>query len=234
MLLRNILKLLNCAAPFHRTSSTLPSCLSSIRSLSVGKEARIIEEVNLNKAFEHLGKDVDFYQITRVSKNGEFEQYPSDTLAFIPDPYAWGKYSFSVLQKKAVKKLKKSVPIFNLIGQKWRNRPQAEIEATIGRMLTGFMPYVDLSVITLFPYLVQTGYFVLFRPGVVFSNLGSASTIKMITDRKTYVGAESNGRLYVLIKISREHASKLPISELALKFKTKSNYSSNCNDEDSD
>lgn len=226
MLIANLLKVFNCVArTFPPLRNNYP-----IRQLSAGT-ARVIEEVNLNKEIALLGEKVEFYKITRISKEMSREFDPKN-IGIIPDAYSWGKYSFPVMQKKAFKRVKKVVPLISALQRKWNNRPQTEIEATIGRMMSGFMPYIDLTAITFFPYLMQTGYFVFFRPVVVFSGLGSAPTIKMLTDRTRDFDSESHGRLYVLVKITREEAlNNTPLSELAVKFVTPQ---TKVNDEDSD
>lgn len=211
MLLGNFLKVLNCAT---RTFNPLASNVS-IRQLS-GVCVNELKNVNLHKDLNYLGKEVEFYRLTPVSREA-INEYKPTNMAFISESYH--RYSASSLYKKAFKEAEANLPILKTLKTKWHNRPRTEVEGVLGKVMADFMPYIDFTMIILFPKWIQASYFMFMRPAAVYSGLGSASTIKMISDKMVLVGPESEGRLYILVKISEEEAVDLPIHEIAIKIK---------------
>ena len=54
---------------------------------------------------------------------------------------------------------------------------------------------------------------------IMFSGLGSASTIKVITNQRKEISFKSDDHLlFVLVPIDKEKASTIPLSELAIMF----------------
>ena len=217
MLLGNLFKLLVRVSPAIRTP---------VRQLSGATiSPRVIEPVNLNSAIEHLGKEVQFYQLTRVDPQVA-RGFNSDNLAVIPQANSFGQYSHTNILNQALKTVEANVPFAKNLRQQWATRPQTEIEAKIGRALSSSMPWVDFSVVALFPFLFKAGYFLAFRPMIMFSGLGSASTIKVITNQRKEISFKSDDHLlFVLVPIDKEKASTIPLSELAIMFVDEENHS---------
>jgi len=202
MLIASILKTLN---RLSASSSALVFRNPLHRSLSATSTVKVIEETNWNKALQHFGDEVEYFQIRRINPKA-VDNYNSDILAAIPDTSAWSRYSHTLLQKRLWRKVQNKVPLVNELKQKWRRRPVTKLETQVATFLSGFMPYIDFTVISLFPYLMQSGYFVFFRPVLSNSGFGEAgTTFKMLTDRSFELNSSSfEGRVYVLFKISKD------------------------------